>query len=143
VVTKADRYIAEKFVSADFIHFDDTIKINKKIPVRAVQLQLSNTFKTYSLIVSGTRACTNCEFITRQTENILINTDKQNRIIDKLLLSSVTGNDLGSYSKFFFIDKSKIIHLKEFSNDELTSGFVKYSRYKVMADGHFVKYRRK
>jgi hypothetical protein len=139
LVLEVNYKIAQKLFSSSFIRYDDSLKLHKKIRVKAVAFQFNNLFKTYSLIVNGKRRCYNCEYPIHQTENILINIDKQNNVIDKLIVSSVIGSDLGSSSKFFYIDENKIIHTKEFINDELTAGFKKYKQYKVTQDGHFVE----
>jgi hypothetical protein len=136
---EANYTVAQKMFSSNFIRFDDSLKINKKVFVKVAALSLGSTFKTYSLIISGNSVCNHCEYPTHQTENVLVNIDKQNNVIDKLMIGSIVGNDLGSKSKFFFIDDNKIIHIKDFTNDELTAGFKKYKQYKIMPDGHFVE----
>jgi hypothetical protein len=136
---EANYIVAQKLFSSSFIRFDDSLKINKKAFVKVVALSLNNTFKTYSLIIGGNRTCSNCEYPTHQTEIVLVNIDKQNNVIDKLMIGSIVGNDLGSTSKFFFIDENKIIHIKDFLNDELTVNFKKYKQYKIMPDGHFLE----
>jgi hypothetical protein len=143
LIVEANYKIAQKLFSSNFIRFDNFLKLNKKIKVKVTQLQLGNAFKTYSLIVSGNRICNNCEYPIKQTENVLINIDKQNNVIDKLIVSSIVGSDLGSSSKFFFIDAYKMIHVKDFLNDELSVGFKKYIKYTAKPDGHFVKYLKK
>jgi hypothetical protein len=139
IIVKANHITAQQIFTYNFVSNDDSLKINKKASVKVAALSLTNIFKTYSLIISGNKTCNNCEYPIKQIENVLINVDKKNNIIDKLIISSFVGSDLGSNGKFFYIDENKIIHIKEFVNDELTAGFKKYKQYKVMADGHFVE----
>jgi hypothetical protein len=135
--------VVQKIASANFVKLDEGLQKNKKIMAKVSSLTFSNSFKSYSIIVSGKQLCNTCEFPNSQTENILINVDAQNNIIDKLVLSSMVGSDLGGSSKFFYIDAKKIIHIKEFYSDELTAGFKKYKKYKVMPDGHFIENTKK
>ncbi len=143
LIIQANYAVAQKLFSSNFIRYDDSLKLNKKISIKATAFQFGNLFKTYSLIVRGNRRCNDCEYPIHQAENILINIDKQNIVIDKLIVSSVIGSDLGSTCKFFFIDKDKVIHIKDFANDELTAGFKKYKQYKVSPNGHFIENTKK
>lgn len=136
---EAKNTVVQKIASANFVKLDEGLQKNKKIITKVSSLTFSNSFKTYSIIISGKQKCNKCEFPNTQIENILINVDAQGNIIDKLELSSLVGSDLGSSSKFFYIDSYKIIHIKQFHSDELTAGFKKYKKYKVMPDGHFTE----
>jgi hypothetical protein len=140
---EAKNTVVQKIASANFVKLDEGLQKNKKIMAKVSSLVFSNSFKTYSIIVSGKQRCNSCEFPNTQTENILINVDAENNIIDKLILSSKVGSDLGGNSKFFYIDANKIIHIKEFYCDELTAGFKIYKKYKVMPDGHFIENAKK
>ncbi len=135
--------VAPKIASANFVKSDEGLHKYKKIIAKVSSLTFSNSFKTYSIIISGKQKCNNCEFPNSQTENVLINVDAQNNIIDKLVVSYIVGSDLGGSSKFFYIDANKIIHIKEFYSDELTAGFKKYKKYKVTPDGHFIENTKK
>jgi hypothetical protein len=140
---EAKSIVVQRIASTNFVKLDEDLQKNKKIMAKVSSLVFSNSFKTYSIIVSGKQRCNTCEFPNTQTENILINVDTENNIIDKLVLSSIVGSDLGGSSKFFYIDANKIIHIKEFYSDELTAGFKKYKKYKVMPDGHFIENTKK
>ncbi len=112
----------------------------KNIEIRCSKLFSGRDFSTYSIVFSGADDCANCEYIVKRTQNILISVNRDNKIVDKLLIGNIEGNDLGLYRLHFYIDRNKIIHLKDFSSDELEDGFLNYELYQILPNGSFTRY---
>jgi hypothetical protein len=117
-----------------------TSKKKKSIEIRCSKFISEKDFTTYSVVFSGIDDCTNCEYTVKRTQNILISVNRDNKIVDKLLIGNVEGNDLGLYRLYFYIDPNKIIHLKDFSSDELEDGFLNYEQYQILPNGSFARY---
>jgi hypothetical protein len=134
-------YSNNMFLFAPHFKVRDSVKMHlKKIEIKCAKLFEEKTFTTYSITFSGNIDCNNCEFVVKQTQNILININKDNKILDKLLIGNIEGNDLGRYRLYFYIDTQKIIHLKDFSSDELEDGFLNYEQYQILPNGSFTRY---
>ena len=112
---------------------------NKKenIEFKISKLFKENNFEVLSIIYKGKIDCGNCEFPESQIQNMLVSSSN-NKIIDKLLISSVVGNDLGQNTRYFYIDSEKKIHLKDFSTDEEGKTFIRYSKYTINKNGKFI-----
>jgi hypothetical protein len=117
-----------------------TSKKKKNIEIGCSKLISEKDFSIYSIVFSGMVDCANCEYTVKRTQNILISVNRDNKIVDKLLIGSVEGNDLGLYRLYFYIDPNKIIHLKDFSSDELEDGFLNYEQYQILPNGSFTRY---
>lgn len=109
----------------------------ENIEFKTSKLFFSNDFEVFSLMYKGKIECGNCEFPENQIQNVLVSMSN-NKIIDKLLISSVVGNDLGQNTRYFYIDSEKIIHLKDFNSDEEGKTFLRYSKYKLAKNGKFI-----
>lgn len=124
---------AKLYLDADFV------VSNKKenVEFKTAKLFFSENFEVLSIIYKDKIDCENCEFPESQIQNILVSLSN-NKIIDKLLISSVVGNDLGQSTRYFYIDNEKIIHLKDFKSDEEGTTFLHYSKYKINNNGKFI-----
>ncbi|MFD2907375.1 hypothetical protein ACFSX9_01365 [Flavobacterium ardleyense] len=109
----------------------------ENIEFKTSKLFFSNNFEVFSIIYKGKIDCGNCEFPESQIQNMLVSMSN-NKIIDKLLISSVVGNDLGQSTRYFYIDTEKTIHLKDFNSDEEGTTFLDYSKYKINNNGKFI-----
>ena len=116
---------------------------DKNIAIKCIKILSEKSYTLYSIIFSGNQYCNNCEFVVKQTQNVLISINNKNKVIDKLLIGNIEGNDLGRYRMYFYIDEKKIIHLKDFSSDELEDGILQYKKYKILPNGHFIETTKK
>ncbi len=140
-VTGNVSYANNIFLFVPQFRVSDSIKRNdKKVEVKCIKLFSEKAFTTYSITFSGNEDCKNCEFVVKQHQNILINVDKENRVVDKLLIGNIEGNDLGRYRLYFYVDDKKIIHLKDFSSDELEDRHLSYEQYQILPNGIFARY---
>lgn len=122
------------------LYLDKNFVVSSKkenIEFKTSKLFFSNDFEVLSIIYKGKIDCGNCEFPESQIQNVLVSMSN-NKIIDKLLISSVVGNDLGQNTRYFYIDSEKIIHLKHFNSDEEGKTFLRYSKYKLAKNGKFI-----
>jgi hypothetical protein len=137
-------YTNNMFLFAPHFKVANIIKTqNKNVQVKCIKLFDNVSFTTYSITFNGNKDCNNCEYVVKQTQNILVNINKENRIIDKLLIGNIEGNDLGRYRLYFYLDGKKTIHLKDFSSDELEDGFLNYEQYQILPNGIFARYYEK
>lgn len=104
------------------------------------QIILDADVKTYLVTYEGNVDCRNCEYPIRQYGRTLVSVDAQNQIIDKLSLDAERMSDLGGWKRLCFIGNDKIIHLKEFTSNELEIGAERCEQYTMLKNGHFVRY---
>lgn len=128
---------AKAFLDKDFIVSDAVKNKNEKLEIKTALLLSSNKIQVFSIIYKGKIDCKNCEFPESQTQNNLVSFSN-GKIIDKLLIASIVGNDLGQSSRYFYIDSDETIHLKDFTSDEEGTSFIQYLKYKV-EKGKFIK----
>lgn len=133
-----------KFLLEPNFRISDSIKINNSdIVLKIKKIELKSKYNIYSLFINSDYNCATCEQIVKQTQNILITTDSKYNLIDKLIISSSIGNDFGYKTKYFFIDSSRTIHLKDFYYGELEAKSIKYEKYKINQKGKFIMYEKK
>lgn len=135
---KIDYSEVKSLLAKEFIP-SEAIKNNKeKLEISTIKVFGSKDFEAYSIAYKGKIDCKSCEFPENQFQNILV-TFKNGKIIEKLLISYFNGNDLSQATRYFYIDKNLIIHIKNFKSDEEGVTFSEYLKYEINAQGKFIK----
>lgn len=84
---------------------------------RVLRLSQSGNFRLYSLMASEELDCNNCEYGWTQTVNVLLSTHN-NLIIDHKVVAFDSGNDLSKNHRYFYLDSSKRLSIRDFYGDE-------------------------
>lgn len=130
----------KKFLEAKLFFDKDFVVNNEKeaIEFKTAIVFTSENFKVMSMVYEGKINCNNCEYPESQNQNMLVSIS-DGKIIDKLLISSIVGSDLGENTRFFYIDSNKTIHLKDFKSDEEGVTFIQYLKYEINSKGKFIR----
>lgn len=130
----------KSFLEAKLFFDKDFVVNNEKeiIEFKTAIVFTSQDFKVMSMVYEGKINCNNCEYPESQHQNMLVSIS-DGKIIDKLLISSIVGSDLGENSRFFYIDSNKTIHLKDFKSDEEGVTFIQYLKYEINSKGKFIR----
>lgn len=127
----------KSFLDKDFI-VSDAVKSKKELlELKTALLFSSDKIQVFSIIYKEKIDCKNCEFPESQIQNMLVSFS-DGKMIDKLLIASIIGNNLGQNSRYFYINSDKMIHLKDFKSDEEGISFIQYLKYKI-EKGKFIK----
>jgi len=128
-----------KFLLADEFIPSEAVKHKKeKFKIKSAKILEFKDVAVYSMVYEGKSDCQNCEYPDSQIQNILVSI-KQGKMISKLPISYVNGNDLSRSTRFFYIDQNSMIHIKDFKSDEEGVAFISYSNYKMNSEGQFIK----
>ncbi|VXC01474.1 conserved hypothetical protein [Flavobacterium sp. 9AF] len=130
-------YLESKIIINSEFNLPDTLK---NIKFKGSGVNINQNLNTYSLTFREYLVCNNCELPEDCFQNILVSTDNNHNVVDKIRLSYRVGNDYGYTSQYFYIDNQKIIHLKSFYEGELESQFLDYKMYQLNGNGKFVRY---
>ncbi|KAA2239259.1 hypothetical protein F0L74_23930 [Chitinophaga agrisoli] len=92
----------------------------------------------YSAIVLEDIPCPACEYKPQQLINMLF-TVSGNKIISRLVITYINGDDLQRKERYGYIDGQGNIFIKDFFSDELDGHFLKQERWHVTSEGIFGK----
>ncbi len=112
----------------------------KNIICKVSKINLDAAITTYLIAYEANVDCKNCEYPVHQYGQMLVSVNGQNQVIDKLYLTAERMSDLGGWKQLCYIGEDKIIHLKEFTSDELEVGAGRYAQYRMQENGMFVRY---
>ena len=110
----------------------------EKVETRSARVYSVGNLDVFSIIYKGRIDCEICEYPESQTHNILASI-RDGKLVDKLLISYVDGSDLGRASRYFYIGKDSLIHLKDFVGDETDVYYLQYLKYKMNDEGKFIR----
>jgi hypothetical protein len=107
------------------------------INISVAKLNVQKSYKVYSMQYKAQLHCGLCEYPESILQHYLVTIDEASNIIDKLLISSSKGSDIGHYNKHFYINKTGVIYVKDFYFGELANNFNRSYHYTIDAKGKF------
>ena len=128
-----------RFIKDSIFYQREYILIDSCRFVKSSEIDFKTPFQVYSLLLHGKRYLENSEYEEEQIIELLITVNK-GVIVDKLIISKITGNDLDRSMCFSYIDSSFIIHTKYFTHDEEREYSGLYKKYRISTDGKFIRY---
>ncbi len=112
----------------------------KNMICKVSKINLDAAIATYLIAYEAYVDCKNCEYPIHQYGQMLVSVNGENQIVDKLYVAAERISDLGGWKRLCYIGEDKMIHLKEFTSDELEMGAGIYAQYKMLANGMFIRY---
>jgi len=139
ILAPSDNESVLRFIQDSIFYQREYIFIDSCRFVKSSEIDFKTPLQVYSILLHGKCYLENSEYEEEQIIELLITANK-GVIVDKLIISKITGNDLGRSMCFSYIDTTAIIHTKYFTHDEEREYSDLYKKYWISTDGKFIRY---